>query len=103
MLMKTRCGQPNLSLTVWNQFREGHIVPSGPVFIAALFACAELGSVFIGEKIHRELKALGLHSEVGIQKALIHMYVNCADLAKAQQIFELMCQCNSQMLLFGPH
>lgn len=59
-------------------------------FTSALEACACVGSVALGQAMHRDVVRAGLASDVSVCDALVDMYSNCGDVQRARRVFDAM-------------
>ncbi|MCO5584423.1 hypothetical protein L7F22_038350 [Adiantum nelumboides] len=73
----------------WGLQKEG-LKPDDVSFVSALRACAGLGSLHNGEKIHGLLKSSLIKATILIDNSLIHMYARCESMENAQQVFDEM-------------
>ena len=64
------------------------------VFSIVLKACAALGDLYTGRKIHSYCIKLGLESEVSVGTPLVDFYVKCARFDAARRAFETICEPN---------
>ncbi|KAH7436785.1 hypothetical protein KP509_05G035900 [Ceratopteris richardii] len=73
---------------------EGH-VPNAVTYICILKACASLGDVDFGRKIHEEVEEQGLlNQNKMVATAVIDMFLKCGLLAMAQEIFDKLSDPN---------
>lgn len=68
------------------------IKPDEASFVSILCACAHLGSLEIGEWIHRYVEKLKMPVSVKLGTALIDMYSKCGCLDLAEKVFDKMPQ-----------
>ncbi|ONK55857.1 uncharacterized protein A4U43_C10F1680 [Asparagus officinalis] len=76
------------AMAVYYQMEEEGIEPDGFTFPRVLKACAGIGSVQIGEGVHRHIVRCGFGNDVFVLNALVDMYAKCGDIMRACRIFE---------------
>ncbi|CAN6443883.1 unnamed protein product [Victoria cruziana] len=81
-------GNSDVALKVWRQMWNSGIHLDSFTLTAALRACADIGSLAIGEEIHGLSIVSGLHRENSVQSAIITMYSKCDCIESAVHIFE---------------
>ncbi|KAK1314540.1 Pentatricopeptide repeat-containing protein [Acorus calamus] len=64
--------------------------PNDITVVAALSACAQLGSLSDGTDVHAYAREVGMESNVRVCNALIDTYVKCGSLDRAVAVFERM-------------
>ncbi|EEF36787.1 pentatricopeptide repeat-containing protein, putative [Ricinus communis] len=84
----THLGYPVQALRLFNTLLGTAIKPNEATLATILSACADLGSLSMGEEIEEYILANGLHSSVQVQTSLIHMFCRCGSLEKAKAVFE---------------
>uniref|UniRef100_A0A0E0KWS3 Pentacotripeptide-repeat region of PRORP domain-containing protein n=1 Tax=Oryza punctata TaxID=4537 RepID=A0A0E0KWS3_ORYPU len=84
------CGEPAKSLRVVSDMILDGIWPNNYTIAAAASACAYLGSLNEGRKIHGYVIKLGGDSNVGVNNALIDMYAKCRSVTCAYKVFQSM-------------
>lgn len=75
-------------MAVYYQMEEEGIEPDGFTFPRVLKACAGIGSVQIGEGVHRHIVRSGFGKDIFVLNALVDMYAKCGDILRACRIFE---------------
>ncbi|CAN6222437.1 unnamed protein product [Urochloa humidicola] len=82
-------GRPNEVLTV---FREMDIdfAPDGFTMVSVLTACAEIGALTLGRRVHAYLSKVGLVGNSHVGNALIDLYAKCGSVDDARRFFEEM-------------
>lgn len=66
------------------------IPPTSTTFVCSLKACGSLGATDKGQDIHTQIRKHGLEGDLFVGSALVDMYANFGDIAKAQAAFEKM-------------
>ncbi|KAJ8448633.1 hypothetical protein Cgig2_010520 [Carnegiea gigantea] len=62
--------------------------PDRHTFPRALKACGGIGSIHVGEEIHRHVVRYGYFDDGYVLNALIDMYAKCGDIVKARKVFD---------------
>ncbi|KAK2979846.1 hypothetical protein RJ640_026560 [Escallonia rubra] len=83
------------ALDAFRKMQAEGLDPDGVSFASALSACAQLGCLDAGQKIHELLIRKGVEVNRFILNGLVDMYVKCGDLANARLIFEGILERNS--------
>lgn len=73
----------------WRMQKDG-LVPDQVNFVSALKACAGLGSLQEGKKIHKLLRSSEVKPNTLVGNSLMNMYVKCGSIEAAQQVFDAM-------------
>ncbi|CAM0913636.1 unnamed protein product [Alopecurus aequalis] len=85
--------EPNLALALFRRlvgsFRElpPREAPNELTIVAALSACAQIGSLQDGLYVHEVARRIGVGSNVRVCNALIDMYSKCCSLGPALEVF----------------
>lgn len=80
------------AVALYDQMEEDGVEPDRFTFPRVLKACAGIGSVWIGEKVHRHLVRHGLGEDVFALNALVDMYAKCGDIVRAREVFDQIPQ-----------
>ncbi|KAI5063595.1 hypothetical protein GOP47_0022142 [Adiantum capillus-veneris] len=87
----TRQGRMQDALDCFDEMLHKGLSPNAMTFTSILKACGDLKAAERGEQIHAEISRQGLlGSDDVLRNALVHMYVKCGALSKAQQILETL-------------
>ena len=70
----------------WRMLEEG-VRPNDLTVVSALLACAKIGALQAGERIHNYLSSNGFQFNRGIGTALVDMYAKCGDIKSASRVF----------------
>ncbi|CAJ1952377.1 unnamed protein product [Sphenostylis stenocarpa] len=81
-------GHPVEALDLFRRMVKTDIRPNGATLATVLSACADLGSLSMGQEIEEYVFLNGLESEQQVQTSLIHMYSKCGSIKKAREVFE---------------
>ncbi|GER38430.1 pentatricopeptide repeat-containing family protein [Striga asiatica] len=87
-----QCGKPQEAISLFRKMEEEGLKPNEFTVVAGLAACADLGSLDLGIRIHRYSDKNGFTSENHniISNSLINMYAKCGNLEAARDVFEKM-------------
>lgn len=87
------CGCQKQALEVYEEMRCSGVVPDEVTMLSLLSACADLGDLQIGKKIHSSILLMGLtYLDVLLGNALIDMYAKCGDIDRAVEVFHSMSE-----------
>lgn len=81
---------PNEAIAIFRRMQVQNVQPDEIAMLAALSACAQLGTLELGEWIHNYIDKYGLQKTVPLNNALIDMYAKSGKIGKALQVFENM-------------
>lgn len=81
-------GQYEDAIALYFQMEEEGVEPDCYTFPRVLKACAGLGSLPVGEKVHRDLVRGGYINDSFVLNALVDMYAKCGDIVKARKVFD---------------
>ncbi|KAE8702943.1 Late embryoproteinsis abundant (LEA) protein-related [Hibiscus syriacus] len=83
----THHGYPAEALDLFKGLLRTDLKPNEATIASILSACADLGSLSIGNEIKRYVESNGLASSRQVQTSLIHMYCKCGRIDKAEDVF----------------
>lgn len=83
-------GRPNEALTLFREMGLEGVEPDGFTMVSLLNACAELGALALGRRVHVYLWKVGLSGELHAGNALIDMYAKCGGIWEAHRVFDEM-------------
>lgn len=81
-------GHPVEALDLFRRLVRTDIRPNGATLATVLSACADLGSLGMGQEIEEYVHQNGLELDQQVQTSLIHMYSKCGSIEKAREVFE---------------
>lgn len=81
-------GKNEDALALYFQMEEEGVEPDRHTFPRALKACGGIGSIHVGEEIHRHVVRYGYFDDGYVLNALIDMYAKCGDIVKARKVFD---------------
>lgn len=76
------------ALALYFQMEEEGVEPDRHTFPRALMACSGIGSVRVGEELHRHVVRCGFFNDVFVLNALVDMYAKCGDIVKSRKVFD---------------
>lgn len=96
-------GRPNEALTLYRDMMmprplstegqpavQGPVEPDGFTMVSLLSACAELGALALGRRVHVYLWKVGLDANSHVGNALIDLYAKCGTIGDARKVFDEM-------------
>lgn len=85
-----RCRRPKRAIEMFKEMEQVGLKPNEATVVAVLAACADLGALDLGIRIHDYSNESGFGNNVLICNTLIDMYVKCGYLEAAKDVFEGM-------------
>ncbi|XP_059666974.1 pentatricopeptide repeat-containing protein At4g25270, chloroplastic [Cornus florida] len=76
------------ALALYFQMVEDGVEPDQFTFPRVLKACSRLGSIRIGEEVHRHVVRYDFWDDGFVLNALVDMYAKCGDVVKARKVFD---------------
>ncbi|EXB50999.1 hypothetical protein L484_023701 [Morus notabilis] len=83
-------GKPREAVNLFLEMEKAGVKPNEVTVVAVLAACADLGDLFLGRRIHEYSNRSGFGSNVRVSNTLIDMYVKCGCLEDARGVFDKM-------------
>lgn len=77
----------NTALELFHSMKQSAIEATEVTFISILGACAEMGALETGKKIHNSLKKKHYRIEGYLGNAIVDMYAKCGELTLALEVF----------------
>ncbi|KAK9088677.1 hypothetical protein Scep_027759 [Stephania cephalantha] len=71
-----------------NMWGENYVRPNGVTMVSALTACARIGELCLGKKIHGFILRNEIDLDVYLESSLIDLYVKCGRPDVAQKVFD---------------
>lgn len=87
-------GHADKALNVFDRMKSLGVKPHLVTLASVLSACAYLGSLEYGIKLHRQIIDRELETNVFVNNALLDMYAKCGNMDMAHRIFSAMPQRN---------
>ncbi|XP_052486626.1 pentatricopeptide repeat-containing protein At5g48910 isoform X1 [Gossypium raimondii] len=84
------CGKPKEGVQLFLEMEKIGVQVNEVTVVAVLSACADLGALELGMRIHEYSKRSGFGGNVRVLNTLIDMYVKCGCLEEARRVFEEM-------------
>ncbi|KAM7504316.1 hypothetical protein LguiB_003220 [Lonicera macranthoides] len=85
-----QCAKPKEAVHLFTQMEEEGLKPNEVTVVAVLAACADLGALDLGKRIHKYSNQSGFKRNTRICNTLIDMYIKCGCLSDARTVFEEM-------------
>lgn len=83
-----QCGKPKEAIQLFMKMEEEGLRPNEVTAVAVLAACADLGDLDLGRRIHEYSNQSGFRRNVHISNTLIDMYLKCGCLEDARRLFD---------------
>ncbi|XP_047341800.1 pentatricopeptide repeat-containing protein At3g62890-like [Impatiens glandulifera] len=87
-----QCGKPKDAISLFTEMEKVGMEPNEVTLVAVLAACADLGALDLGMRIHEQSDRNGYRKNVKICNTLIDMYIKCGCLEAAMRVFDGMDQ-----------
>ncbi|XVF64553.1 hypothetical protein PTKIN_Ptkin09bG0177900 [Pterospermum kingtungense] len=84
------CRKPREGVELFTEMEKTGVQANEVTVVAVLAACADLGALELGRRVHEYLKKSGFGSNVRVLNTLIDMYVKCGCLEEAKRVFNEM-------------
>ncbi|XP_038690697.1 pentatricopeptide repeat-containing protein At5g66520-like [Tripterygium wilfordii] len=85
-----QCGMPKEAIDLFMEMEEAGLRPNEVTVVAVLAACADLGALDLGRRVHEYSNKSGFKKNVRVSNTLIDMYVKCGCLDDARRVFDEM-------------
>ncbi|XP_075503746.1 pentatricopeptide repeat-containing protein At5g66520-like [Primulina tabacum] len=82
-----QCGKPKEAINMFTNMEEEGVKANEVTVVAVLAACADLGALDLGTRIHEYSKKSGFQRNIHICNTLIDMYMKCGCLKDAHEVF----------------
>ncbi|KAK7394231.1 hypothetical protein VNO78_14753 [Psophocarpus tetragonolobus] len=82
-------GDPDIALEMFRKLQLSGIQPDSGTMVSLISACALLGDLERGFRIHGNIIKSGFESDMHVKVALIDMYAKCGSLWSAENLFQL--------------
>lgn len=83
-------GRPNETLTLYRAMIDEQVEPDGFTLVSLLTACAELGALALGKRVHVYMSKVGLAENPHAANALLDLYSKTGNIKEAQKVFDEM-------------
>ncbi|XP_016457778.2 pentatricopeptide repeat-containing protein At4g21065-like [Nicotiana tabacum] len=84
------CGKAKEAIRLFTEMEETGLRANEVTVVAVLAACADLGALQLGRRIHEYSNKSGFKRNIHICNTLIDMYIKCGCLEAAKAVFEEM-------------
>ncbi|XP_010449130.1 PREDICTED: pentatricopeptide repeat-containing protein At4g21065-like isoform X2 [Camelina sativa] len=88
-------GKPNEALALYNEMDSKGIKPDGFTIVSLLSACAKIGALTLGKRIHVYMIKVGLTRNLHSRNVLLDLYGRCGRVEEAKTLFYEMVDKNS--------
>ncbi|KAL0000507.1 hypothetical protein SO802_014288 [Lithocarpus litseifolius] len=85
-----QCGKPKEAIHLFMEMEEAGLRPNEVTVVAVLSACADLGALDLGRRVHEYSNYSGFRGNVRVSNTLIDTYVKCGCLKDACTVFDEM-------------
>lgn len=85
-----QCGMPKEAINLFMDMEKAGLKANEVTVVAVLSACADLGALDLGRRIHEYSKNSGFDKNVRICNTLIDMYIKCGCIDAAFTVFQNM-------------
>ncbi|CAL9191382.1 pentatricopeptide repeat-containing protein At5g66520-like [Musa acuminata AAA Group] len=83
--------KPREAVRLFREMESAGVQPNEVTVVAVLAACADLGELDLGKRVHEFAKRCSFQkNNVRVCNTLIDMYINCGCVEKARQVFDEM-------------
>ncbi|CAM8998139.1 unnamed protein product [Rhodiola kirilowii] len=83
-------GRPDEALRLFTEMGVEECKPDGFTIVSLLSACAELGALALGRRVHMYMVKVGLTTNLHATNALIDLYAKCGSIVEARKVFDEM-------------
>lgn len=83
-------GDSKEAIKLFNRMQEHHFKPDNFTFSLIFSACADLGDLQLGQKIHKQMATSSSPLSTPTLNSLLTMYAKCGNLPEAASLFEEM-------------
>lgn len=85
--------KPREAVRLFREMESAGVQPNEVTVVAVLAACADLGELDLGKRVHEFAKQCSFQkNNVRVCNTLIDMYINCGCVEKARQVFDEMAE-----------
>ncbi|KAH7286186.1 hypothetical protein KP509_33G062000, partial [Ceratopteris richardii] len=84
----TDLGKPDRAFELYHRMRKHCVELNKFIFLSVLRLCSNSNALDQGRVIHKEIRDMGLLSDVFVGNSLIDMYIKCESLHEAREVFD---------------
>ncbi|KAL1205348.1 Pentatricopeptide repeat-containing protein [Cardamine amara subsp. amara] len=88
-------GKPNEALALYTEMDSKGIKPDGFTIVSLLSACAKIGALTLGKRVHVYMIKAGLTRNLHSNNVLLDFYARCGRVEEAKTLFDEMVEKNS--------
>ncbi|KAJ3678453.1 hypothetical protein LUZ60_002256 [Juncus effusus] len=88
----TEMGLYEEAMALYYQMEEDELPPDRYTFPRVLKACSGIGSVSLGQSVHRSIIRAGFGNDIYVLNSLVDMYAKCGDIRTARKVFDVMSE-----------
>jgi len=85
-----KCGYGQKALEIYQQMQLEGVEPNAFTFVAILNACASVGELEEGRRVHKQIIHSGCESDIFVSNSLIDMYAKCGCIEDSWRVFSTM-------------
>ncbi|KAJ7523169.1 hypothetical protein O6H91_18G040000 [Diphasiastrum complanatum] len=82
-----KCGHGQKAIKLFQQMQQELVKPDGVTYVAMISACADIGALEEGKRVHAEVTRSGLELDVFVGSSLVDMYAKCGSIKNARTVF----------------
>ncbi|XP_010531368.1 PREDICTED: pentatricopeptide repeat-containing protein At4g39952, mitochondrial [Tarenaya hassleriana] len=82
------CDQSDKAIALFDRMISENLKPTSATLVTVLTACANLGSLETGQRIHMYITEGGYEVNLSLATALVGMYAKCGQLEKSRELFD---------------
>ncbi|KAJ6795685.1 pentatricopeptide repeat-containing protein, chloroplastic-like [Iris pallida] len=83
-------GRPDEAMALFEEMQRAGVRPTDATFVSLMSACARIGALEQGERLHKLIGVYGIEIGTVLGTALVDMYAKCGRLSRAFRIFDAM-------------
>ncbi|KAF3773452.1 Pentatricopeptide repeat-containing protein [Nymphaea thermarum] len=87
-----QCGRPNEAISVFRSMEEANVKPNEVTVVSVLAACADVGALDLGQRIHAYAKENHFRHNLRVCNTLIDMYTKCGRMEEARMPYGHGCR-----------
>lgn len=96
-----QAGRYNEALKLFIEMEGADVIPDEITMVTVLSACAQLGALDFGKKIHRYIQSRSFDPNVILVTAIVDMYAKCGSIECALEVFYSVPENSRNIFLFN--